>query len=177
MNKTVTVFGSSKPLSGEAEYEAAYRLGKILGKNKINVCSGGYQGTMDAVSKGAVESGAKATGVTVDIFNAAPSKYLNEEIECTTLFERINKLISLGDAYIVLEGGTGTLVELSIVWEYFNKNLNPLKPFACVGKMWNDITSVMEKRIESEGRQTGLLKNFNDVESCADYIIGSIYSN
>ena len=176
MNKTVTVFGSSKPLPGEAEYEAAYQLGKILGKNKINVCSGGYQGIMDAVSKGAAESGVISIGVTVDIFNAVPSRYLSEEIECHTLFERINKLISIGDAYIVLDGGTGTLVELSIVWEYFNKNLNPLKPFACVGKMWNDITSVMEKRIESEGRQTGLLKNFNDVELCADYIIGALNS-
>ncbi|MFH1194555.1 MAG: hypothetical protein V1720_02505 [bacterium] len=30
-------------------------------------------------------------------------------------------------------GGTGTLVELAIVWELFNKNLLSVKPFACVG--------------------------------------------
>jgi hypothetical protein len=176
MNKTVTIFGSSKPMPGEPEYEAAYMLGKILGEKKINVCSGGYQGIMDAVSKGAIESGAEAIGVTVDIFKAVPSKFLSQEIECNTLFERINKLISLGDAYIVLDGGTGTLVELAIVWEYFNKKLNPRKPFACVGKMWNDITILMEKRIFAEGRETGLIKNFNDVNSCAKYIMDELNS-
>jgi uncharacterized protein (TIGR00725 family) len=159
-NTTVTVFGSSKPIASEPEYEAAYLLGKLLAAGNLNVCSGGYQGIMDAVSKGAAEGGTEAIGVTVDIFNAVPSKHLTKEIKCKTLFERIDKLIALGDAYIVLDGGTGTLVELSIVWEYFNKDLNPRKPFACVGKMWNDIITVMEKRIFDEGRATGLIKNF-----------------
>ncbi|MBL1213273.1 MAG: LOG family protein [Ignavibacteriae bacterium] len=175
-NKTVTIFGSSKPVAGEPEYEAAYLLGKLLAEKNLSVCSGGYQGIMDAVSKGAAERGAEAIGVTVDIFNAVPSKHLTKEIECRTLCERIDKLISLGDAYIVLDGGTGTLVELSIVWEYFNKNLNPRKPFACVGNMWNEIITVMEKRIFDEGRATGLIKNFADVELCADYIIGELNS-
>ncbi|MCB9247843.1 MAG: hypothetical protein H6613_04515 [Ignavibacteriales bacterium] len=53
--KTVTVFGSSMPKPGEEEYENAYLIGKLLAQKGFNVCTGGAQGIMDAVSKGAVE--------------------------------------------------------------------------------------------------------------------------
>ncbi len=171
MKKTVTILGSSIPLPGDAEYESASRLGLILGRNNFNVCSGGFRGIMDAVSKGATEAGAEAIGVTVDIFNARPSEYLTSEIKCHTLFERLEKLIELGDAYIILNGGTGTLLELALVWESINKNLITQKPCAAVGPMWKGIIAGMEKQIERERRNTGLIKCFDDVEDCADYII------
>jgi len=171
MNKTVTIFGSSLPKPGDEEYEQAYRLGKYLGKVGINVCSGGYQGIMDAVSKGAVESGAKAIGVTVDIFGAVQSKYLSEEIVTNSLFERLGKLMEIGDAYIVLPGGTGTMLELTLVWENMNKNLLHEKPFACVGKFWKNIITEMEQRIIFEKRKVGLIKPFENINDCADFII------
>ncbi|MCK5457105.1 MAG: LOG family protein, partial [Melioribacteraceae bacterium] len=46
MSKTVTIFGSSKPLPGEEEYETAYQLGKLFGESGFSVCTGGYQGIM-----------------------------------------------------------------------------------------------------------------------------------
>jgi len=174
MRKTVTVFGSSIPRPGDAEYESAFRLGSLLGKNNLNVCTGGFQGIMDAVSKGAVEAGTEAIGVTVDLFNAMPSKYLSTEIKCGSLFERLTKLVELGDAYIILNGGTGTLLELSLVWESINKNLIKEKPCASVGTMWTDIVNSMEKQIVKEKRKTELVKCYDDVETCAEYIIKSL---
>lgn len=174
MNKTVTIFGSSKPFPGEEEYENAYLLGSILGNAGLNICSGGFQGIMDAVSKGADEAGTKATGITVNLYNAIPSKYLTEEIKCDTLFNRLENLINKGDAFIVLPGGTGTLLELSLVWEYFNKGITPLKPFACVGEMWNKLSKIIDERMEFENRKTGLVKSFEKIEDCAEYIISSL---
>lgn len=174
--RTVTVFGSSMPRTGEEEYEAAYKLGKILGKNNFNVCTGGYQGIMDAVSKGAVEMGRDAIGVTVQVFQSTPSQYITKEIKCRTLIERIEQLIALGDAYIILRGGTGTLVELSIVWEYLNKGLMKNKPAAAHGEMWFRIIDEMEKRIAFEKRKTGVIKVFSDVEKCADHIVKNLKS-
>jgi uncharacterized protein (TIGR00730 family) len=169
--KTVTVFGSSIPIPGEVEYENAYKLGLLLGENNLNVCTGGYRGIMDAVSKGAVEKGGEAIGVTVDIFNAVPSPHLTKEIKCHSLLSRIEKLIELGDAFIVLPGGTGTLVELAIVWEMFNKNLLDKKPFACVGKMWKPVIDQMEERILIEKRKSGLIKWFDNIDDCARFIL------
>lgn len=158
------------PLPGEEEYEAAYKLGRLLGKSGFSVCTGGYQGIMDAVSKGAREFNVDVIGVTVDLFSAVPSKYLTNQTHCNSLFERIEKLIELGDAYIILRGGTGTLVELSISWELMNKNLIDHKPVACHGKMWQKIIQPMEERIKYEKRAAGLVQCFDSIEECFGYI-------
>jgi len=172
--KFVTVFGSSIPKPGEDEYETAYRLGKKLADNNLNVCSGGFQGIMDAVSKGAVENGAESIGVTLNIYNAAASKHLTKQIETHSLFERLTKLVDIGDAFIVLQGGTGTLLELSLVWEYMNKGMIPQKPIACHSSLWNEITAIMERQIVKEKRKTGLVKCFQNIDECAEFIIAGL---
>ncbi|MCX7798446.1 MAG: LOG family protein [Melioribacter sp.] len=172
--KIVTVFGSSIPKPGEEEYELAYYLGKKLAKNNLNVCSGGFQGIMDAVSKGARENGAEAIGITLKTYEAIPSMYLTKEIKCDNLFERLRLLIEHGDAYIVLNGGTGTLVELAIVWELMNKNALAEKPFACHGKLWKEIVELMEVQIRREKRRLGLIKCFDNIDDCAEYIIQAL---
>ena len=150
MKKTITVFGSSLPIEGEVEFETAYRLGSLLAQKGFNVCTGGYQGIMNAVSKGAYENQGEAIGIMVDFWNSTPSKYLTKKIECDTLFERIEKLISAGDAYVILQGGTGTLLELAAVWEFMKKDLSPLKPAACHSSVWSEITSTMDKQMLKE---------------------------
>jgi len=170
----VTVFGSSIPKEGDKEFEIAFRLGNRLGEAGISVCTGGYQGIMNAVSKGAANYNVEIIGVLVDLFGAKPSEYLTKIIPCNSFFERLEKLIYTGNAYIVLAGGTGTMVELSLIWEMMNKNLIPEKPIACVGEMWNKIVAEMENRIMLEKRKTGLVKCFNDSDNCADYVIDSL---
>lgn len=171
---TITVFGSSIPQPGDLEYEDAYRLGKFLGEKGFNVCSGGYQGIMGAVSKGASESGVEAIGITVESFKASPSEYLTEIVECDSLFERIKTLVNFADGFIILNGGTGTMLELSVIWEYFNKGFIPVKPVAANGIMWKIIIAEMEKRIKIEKRKTGLIKCFDSIEECAEHVINSV---
>ena len=174
MRKIITVFGSSIPKPGEEEYETAYKLGKLLAKNNFDVCSGSYYGIMDAVSKGAAEGGSKAIGITVKTFNRNPSEYLTKEIVANTLFERIDKLIEIADGYIVLRGGTGTLVELSVVWEYINKDIMELKPIACHGKMWKPLVEEIDNRMKFEGRKTGVEKHFSKIEKIVGYLSDSL---
>jgi len=167
----VTVFGSSIPSEGDVEYEQAYKLGKILAGSGISVCSGGFQGIMDAVSKGASEYEVERVGVLVDIFNAKPSQYLSKQINCSSLSERLMNLVELGDAFVVLPGGTGTMLELSLVWELTNKKLIDEKPIVCIGSMWKAIVFEMEKRIKAENRKLELVKCFDKVEEGGDYIL------
>lgn len=172
--KIVTVFGSALPVAGEEEYETAYKLGKYLGEHACGVCSGGYQGTMEAVSKGNKDAGGYTIGVTVDLFNRTPNPFLDEVVEEHTLFGRINKMIENGDAFIALQGGTGTLLELVTVWELFNKNLALKRPVAAHGKMWKAFVKDLNRRMEYEKRRTDIVKSFDDIIECADYIIGKI---
>ena len=174
MKKTITVFGSSQPKEGQEEFETAYNLGSLLGKNNFNVCTGGFRGIMNAVSKGAVENGAEATGVTVDLWSASPSKFLTKEIKCKSLFERISKLIELGDAYIILQGGTGTLLELAVVWEMMNKRMLDAKPVVCHSSMWKEIVDIMDKQLKHENRPTKFVECFDNIEEIVSYIKNKI---
>jgi uncharacterized protein (TIGR00730 family) len=169
-NKTITIFGSSMPLPGDTEYEDAYYIGKSLAKKGYNICSGGSMGIMDAVSKAANEEGREAIGVTVEIFNSKTSQYLTKEIKCPTLYERLENLVSIGDGYIILPGGTGTLLEISLVWEMFNKNLMSVKPTACFGDIWTKIVEPMEERLKFEKRNVNLINCFGDRESLIKFI-------
>lgn len=172
--KIVTIFGSSLPEEGNQEFEAAYKLGSLLAEKGFSICCGGYKGIMEAVSKGAVENGAKAIGITLNYEQKSPNKYLTENIRCGSLFERITKLIEYGNAYIVLQGGTGTLLELAAVWEYMNKNLLPVKPIACHSLMWKEIGKIIDKQIEKEKRVMGLVKYFDEIEDIVKYISENI---
>jgi len=170
MQKTITVFGSSKPVETDEQYKLAYELGSLLAKNGFHVCTGGFFGIMEAVSKGAVENGAEAIGIIVDHWGGAANKFVTKEIKCNTLFERINKLIETGDGFVILQGGTGTLLELAAVWELSNKGLMDNKPIACHSSMWKEIVSIMNEQMKLEGRDAGMVKSFNTVEEIINYL-------
>ena len=53
--KIITVFGSSRPLEGQPDYEDSRTLGRVLAEHGFAVCSGGYGGVMAGVSRGAKE--------------------------------------------------------------------------------------------------------------------------
>lgn len=174
MNKKITVFGSSVPREGEAEYLFAMRLGALLANAGFRVYSGGYLGIMDGVSRGAVESGGEAIGVIVKGWSSVKSRFLTETVICSSLFERIETLIKNADGFIVLQGGTGTLLELAVLWEFMNKRIMPVKPVACHSEMWKDVVRIMENQIRSEGRETGLLKCFDTEEDIVQYLKNSL---
>jgi uncharacterized protein (TIGR00730 family) len=171
VKRTITVFGSSQPVETDEQYKLAYELGVLLAKNGFDVCTGGFFGIMEAVSKGAVENGAEAIGVIVDHWGGAANKFVTKEIKCNTLFERINKLIETGDGYVILQGGTGTLLELAAVWELSNKRLMDHKPIACHSSMWKEIVSVMNGQMKLEGRDAGMVKSFNTVDEIVSYLV------
>ncbi len=174
MDRTITIFGSSKPKPGEQQYEIAYQLGARLAEEGFNICTGGYAGIMEAASKGAYDKGGLVYAVTVDNWNSNPNPYITIEVRGKTLFERIEKLLEMGDAYVVLQGGTGTFLELAAVWEYANKNLQPEKPIICHSEMWKEIVKVMNKQIEYEGRRTDLVVNAESVNQILEFIISKL---
>src|ERR1700746_3966023 len=136
----VTVFGSSRPGEGSPDYEEACVLGRALAKHGFAVCSGGYGGVMEAVSRGAKEAGGKTTGVTAEFFKSAKlNSWIDKEVRMNTWEERLFELIRRADAFVACKGGTGTLVELAVVWEMLNKSVLSAKPFASLGDFWQHI--------------------------------------
>lgn len=140
MTQKISVFGSANPLPGSPAYQVAYDLGNLLGQAGLTVLTGGYMGTMEAVSKGASEAGAHVIGVTSDDIEAfrpiGPNPWVAEEYRCTTLKERISRLIESCDAAIALPGGLGTLAEVSLTWNQIVIEAKTPKPLILIGAGW-----------------------------------------
>lgn len=137
--KIVTVFGSSRPRPGDPHYVEAQALGAQLAAKGFVVCSGGYAGTMEGVSRGAKEAGGRTIAVTAKFFRAHANRWVDEEIRVGTWQERLFELIKRGHGYVACPGGTGTLVELSVVWEMLNKGVMPKKPVVALGNFWHPV--------------------------------------
>jgi uncharacterized protein (TIGR00730 family) len=135
----VTVFGSSRPREGDAEYAAARALGAQLASRGFVVCSGGYGGVMEGVSRGAKEAGGRTLAVTAKFFRARANRWVDEEIRVNTWQERLFELVKRGAGYVVCRGGTGTLVELAVVWEMLNKGAMAKKPIVVLGNFWQPV--------------------------------------
>jgi hypothetical protein len=136
----ICIFGGSQPKPGEPVYEEAYLLGKILGTAGHTVLTGGYMGTMEAVSKGANQAGAHVIGVTCDQIEAwRPVKanpWVIEERRCPSLEQRIMTMISSSNAAFALPGGPGTLTEISLMWNLLLTQSIPIKPLILIGPGW-----------------------------------------
>ncbi len=144
--RTITIFGTSKAAPGDDVFETAEKIGAALAKKGFTIANGGYGGTMLAAAKGAKQAGGEGIGVTCSTFGrTTPNEFLTSRIVTDSLEERLNRLIELGDAYIVLPGGTGTLLELAHVWELKNKRFAGAdKPIIMVGEFWKTLLQLIE---------------------------------
>jgi len=149
----VSVFGSSRPKAGDEEYRIAFDVGTALAAAGFTICNGAYGGTMEATARGAKEVGGKTIGVTCEFFGRDANPFIDEAICVKTLSERLMKLIELGDAYIVLRGSTGTLLELAAVWEFINKKVIEKKPIIVVGDFWTPLIRVLNDELSFEGKE------------------------
>jgi len=166
MIKSVCIFGSYKDLS-KKEKDEIVRLGKMLAQKGLAVISGGFGGTMEDISRGAKSGAGKTIGVTwykweKPIYSKA-NAFVDEEIVADTLFERIDIMLKKADAFIVLPGGTGTLLELSAVLEHLNKGLIEPKPVIMLGDFWKPVLTClkMEPVLSEKTRSRGKI-------SCCD---------
>lgn len=177
--KVITVFGSSRPREGDSHYALARNLGAALAAQGFIVCSGGYGGVMEAASRGAKEAGGRTLAVTAEFFRAHANRWVDEEVRVTTWQERLFELVRVGSGYVACPGGTGTLVELAVVWEMINKRVMREKPFVALGDFWQPIIDrVREVEIghaSAWGESTERLIHFaHEPTHAADYLAAKL---
>ena len=145
MGKIVTIFGTSKVKDGDKVFNLAYEFGKLCAEAGFTIGNGGYGGTMLAAAKGAKQAGGKTIGVTCKAFGKkGPNEFITENIATENLTQRVVKLIETSDAYVVLPGGTGTLLEFAEIWELVNKGfVNPPKPIILITDFWRPLVDLM----------------------------------
>lgn len=143
--KIITVFGSGRPADDHVAYHEALELGQSLATAGFVVCTGGYAGVMEAVSRGAHEAGGRVLAVTSTFFSARANRWVQEETTVATWQERLFELVRQGDGYVACKGGTGTLAELAVVWEMLNKRAMDRRPFVVLGDFWLPILNTVSE--------------------------------
>ena len=175
---SVTIFGGSRVEPDSDEYLAAQQLGRALAARGFSVVTGGYNGVMEAVSRGAKESGGHVIGVTVDViarnFERLPNAFVDQEVRTAALLERIDKLVELGAAYVVLPGGAGTLAELGIVWNLALLGALQNKPLIVVGRGWERVLNVMVEELHTLESDLKWLRFVPDVNAAVEMLADAL---
>jgi len=149
----ITVFGGSQPRPGDPAYIEAYQLGTLLGKQGWTVLTGGYIGTMEAVSRGAAEHGGHVVGVTCEDIErwrpVKPNQWVMEERRFSTLRDRLNGLIDGCDAAVALPGGVGTFTEIALTWNQLLTSAITPRPLILLGSGWKKIVETFFMEMDS----------------------------
>ena len=136
----ISVFGGSKTPPESNDYQRALAFGRGLAQAGHTVMTGGYLGTMEAVSRGAFEAGGKVVGVTFAEIESwrpvKPNTYLTDEVKCDTLLERLMHLITACDMAAAMPGGIGTLTEIAMAWNLLVIDIRQTPPILLVGPGW-----------------------------------------
>jgi uncharacterized protein (TIGR00730 family) len=148
-SKTIAVFGSSRREENSSHYREAYELGRSLARVGYAVLSGGYHGSMAAVSRGAREAGGEVIGVTCALFDPLqPNQWLSEEIKAPTLLARLALMMERADGFVALRGGIGTLAEVTLAWSLLQTRTLNSKPLVLMGADWPPILEALRKHTD-----------------------------
>lgn len=170
--RTVAVFGSARPLPGSAAYEEARVLGRRLAEAGFVVINGGYSGTMEGASQGAVEAGGRAVGVTCALFDRRRpdgNAYLSEKVHTPDLLARLRVLTERADGFVVLDGGVGTMLELLLVWNLLAIGATN-KPCVLVGANWKQVLMALDRETQIEPAHTALLRVVETPQQAVDLL-------
>jgi uncharacterized protein (TIGR00725 family) len=139
----ISVFGGSQLHEGSPAYEQARELGRMLAEKGHTVLTGGYIGTMEAISRGASDAGGHVIGVTcaqIENWRAiGANKWVKEELRKETLLDRLQALIESCDAALALPGGPGTLTEISLMWNLMIIGGLEKRPLILIGEGWQAV--------------------------------------
>ncbi|MBU1228085.1 MAG: LOG family protein [Actinobacteria bacterium] len=156
MVKQIAVFGASTTPPDHPDYLAAVRCGSLLAAAGFAVATGGYGGLMEAVSRGAAESGGHVVGITApSLFPSRPgaNRHVSEERPAPGLAARIGDLLATSAGCIALPGSIGTLTELMMAWnDAFIAALDgsPAHPVVAVGPVWAAFVDEIGVRLQTD---------------------------
>jgi uncharacterized protein (TIGR00725 family) len=147
----IGVFGSSQPREGEAPYEEAREVGRLVAGRGGRIVCGGYGGIMEAACRGAAEAGGSSLGVIL-AGNPSPNRFVTRVSTEPDLAARLTRLRDASDSWIFLPRGLGTMLEIVWMAESVVKGDAPARPFVLLGGFWKP---TVEKAISEASRREG----------------------
>jgi uncharacterized protein (TIGR00730 family) len=138
----VAIFGSARAQPGTFVYEEVKRVAAALAGLGCDIVTGGGPGLMQAANEGAASAGsdARSTGIRIELpFEQDVNPFVHHAFEHKTFFTRLHHFVLASDAFVVVPGGIGTVLETLMVWQLLQVRHVDRVPLVLVGKMWQGL--------------------------------------
>jgi uncharacterized protein (TIGR00730 family) len=142
----VTIFGSARIASDHWVYAAVRDLAAELALMGCGIVTGGGPGLMQAANEGAALAGpeaqARSVGIRVHLpFEQEVNAFVGEAYAHRTFFSRLHHFVLVSDAFVVVPGGIGTVLELAMIWQLLQVRKLNRTPLILIGRMWADFVA------------------------------------
>ena len=156
--KSLTIYCSSSDKLKQNYYELADQIGAFLAKKQISIIyGGGKKGIMGKISNSAMDAGGEVIGVIPKIL--AKKEKINNKTTRTIIVENMTTrkkiLFNMGDAYLILPGGSGTIEEATevISWKILGLHNKKIIIFN-LNNFWDPLIEMYKKaKIEKFGNK------------------------
>src|SRR5262245_43586241 len=140
----VTIFGSARVAKDHWVYQAVRDLAAELTRLGCDIVTGGGPGLMQAANEGvrlADPTGASGSmGIRVDLpFEQEVNAFVSEAFEHGTFFTRLHHFVLVSDAFVVVPGGIGSVLELMMIWQLLQVRKLHDTPLILAGKMYAEL--------------------------------------
>lgn len=145
----VTIFGSARAQPGTFVYDEVRRLSRELSAMGCQIITGGGPGLMQAANEGASEvhksDKDQSFGINIRLpFEQEANPFVDRVFEHQTFFTRLHHFVLVSDAFIVVPGGIGTVLEALMIWQLLQVRQVQNMPLILIGKMWPDLLAWMK---------------------------------
>ncbi len=150
--RRLTVFTGSKTGHDHGYLDAAAFLGARLAERGLGIVYGGGQvGLMGVIADAAMAAGGSVIGIMTQALvdgETAHTGLTSLEI-VTTMHERKQRMADLGDGFVALPGGAGTLEEFfeTWTWQHLGIHRKPVALFNIDG-FWDPLLAMVDTMVE-----------------------------
>ncbi len=140
----VTIFGSARIPEDHWVYAAVRDMAAELTRLGCTIVTGGGPGLMQAANEGArladPQGAGRSVGIRVELpFEQDVNPFVGSAFEHRTFFSRLHHFVLVSDAFVVVPGGIGTVLETMMVWQLLQVRKLSNTPLLLVGPMWGDL--------------------------------------
>jgi uncharacterized protein (TIGR00730 family) len=173
----VSVFGSARTPTDHPEYASGVALGAALARAGYAVITGGGPGTMEAVNRGASETGGVSVGLGIELpFEQSLNEWVDIGINFRYFFARKTMFVKYAQAFVIMPGGFGTLDETFEALTLVQTNKVTRFPVILFGTAyWGGLVDWLQATVRSAGKigpaDLGLLHVTDDVDEAVARIV------
>ena len=108
---------------------------------------------MQAANEGASVVGAPGSvGIRVELpFEQDVNPFVEQAFEHETFFTRLHHFVIASDAFVVVPGGIGTVLETLMIWQLLQVRHVDDVPLILVGKMWKGLVEWAKAACSTRG--------------------------